>query len=150
MRIISQNALDAKLYIDNELKGSIKHGLLLLVSFTNGDNKEVVDKMTNKLLSLRIFPDSNGKTNLSIFDVNGEIMSISQFTLYANAKEGRRPSFTDCLNQVEAKELYLYFNQKLHESNLNIVEGVFGADMKLDFINDGPFTLILDSKDILK
>ena len=150
MRIITQNAIDAKLIIDNELKGEIKKGLLLLVSFTSGDNKEIVDKMVNKLLSLRIFPDENGKTDLSLNDINGELMSISQFTLYANVKEGRRPSFTECMRPDEAKELYLYFNTKLHESNLHIVEGVFGADMKLDFTNDGPFTLILDSREIIK
>ena len=150
MKIITQNALNAKLIIDNEVKGEIKKGLLLLVSFTFGDNEEIIDKMVHKLLSLRIFPDENGKTNLALEDIDGELMSISQFTLYASVKDGRRPSFTNCLTPEEAKRLYLYFNSKLHESNLHIVEGVFGADMKLNFTNDGPFTLILDSKEIVK
>ena len=106
--------------------------------------------MVNKAVGLRIFPDENGKTNLSINDIGGSILSVSQFTLYANVKDGRRPAFIDSMEPHKASEFYDYFNLKLKETGLHVETGVFGADMKVKFINDGPFTLILDSKDIVK
>ena len=148
MRIITQTALDASVTIESKEVAHISKGLLLLVSFTYGDDLETIDKMINKLVGLRIYPDENGKTNLSLKDVDAELLSVSQFTLYASVKEGRRPSFTSCLRPEEAKELYEIFNAKLKETGLHVETGVFGADMQVKFTNDGPFTLILDSKEL--
>ncbi len=151
MRIVLTTVKEAKVIIDNETVGQINRGYLLLVGFTQGDNEEVIRKMTDKVLSLRVFPDENGKTNLSLQDVDGEILSVSQFTLYADVQKGRRPSFVSALNPNEATLLYDYFNQYLSQSiGYDVPRGVFGADMKVYSINDGPFTLLLDSKEILK
>ncbi len=148
MRIVIQNVKDATCKVDNKIVGEISHGFLILVGFTHFDNKEIVDKLVNKIVKLRVFPDENGKTNLSLKDINGEILSVSQFTLYASIKDGNRPSFVDAMKPIEASALYDYFNTKLRESGINIQTGIFGADMKLGFINDGPFTLMIDSKDL--
>ena len=148
MRIIVQNVTRASCEVNQKIVGSISRGFCLFVGFTNGDNKEVVTKMANKLLSLRLFDDENGKTNLSLKDVNGEILSISQFTLYASVKDGRRPSFVNALNPKEARELYDYFNQCLKDAGYKVETGIFGAMMKIDLVNDGPFTTILDSKEL--
>ena len=150
MRILIQNVIDAKVSIDNKIVGKISRGFCLFVGFTHEDNKEMVDKMVNKLLSLRLFNDENGKTNLSLKDVGGEILSISQFTLYGSVKDGRRPAFIDAMRPDEATKLYDYFNEKLRESEFNIQTGVFGADMKVSLTNDGPFTIIMDSKELFK
>ena len=148
MRIIVQNVTRASCEVNQKIVGSISRGFCLFVGFTNGDNKEVVTKIANKLLSLRLFDDENGKTNLSLKDVNGEILSISQFTLYASVKDGRRPSFVNALNPKEASELYDYFNQCLKDAGYKVETGIFGAMMKIDLVNDGPFTTILDSKEL--
>lgn len=148
MRIIVQNVTRASCEVNQKIVGSISRGFCLFVGFTSGDNQEVVTKMANKLLSLRLFDDENGKTNLSLKDVNGEILSISQFTLYASVKDGRRPSFVNALNPKEASELYDYFNQCLKDAGYKVETGIFGAMMKIDLINDGPFTTILDSKEL--
>ena len=148
MRIIVQNVTRASCEVNQKIVGSISRGFCLFVGFTSGDNKEVVSKMANKLLSLRLFDDENGKTNLSLKDVNGEILSISQFTLYASVKDGRRPSFANALNPKEASELYDYFNQCLKDAGYKVETGIFGAMMKIDLVNDGPFTTILDSKEL--
>jgi len=148
MRIIVQNVIRASCEVNQKIVGSISRGFCLFVGFTSGDNKEVVSKMANKLLSLRLFDDENGKTNLSLKDVNGEILSISQFTLYASVKDGRRPSFVNALNPKEASELYDYFNQCLKDVGYKVETGIFGAMMKIDLVNDGPFTTILDSKEL--
>lgn len=148
MRIIVQNVTRASCEANQKIVGSISRGFCLFVGFTNGDNKEVVGNMANKLLSLRLFDDENGKTNLSLKDVNGEILSISQFTLYASVKDGRRPSFVNALNPKEASELYDYFNQCLKDAGYKVETGIFGAMMKIDLVNDGPFTTILDSKEL--
>lgn len=150
MRIITQNVINASVSIDNKIVGSISRGFCLFVGFTQGDNKEIVDKMVNKLLGLRLFNDENGKTNLSLKDIGGEILSISQFTLYGSVKDGRRPAFIDAMRPDEASDLYDYFNEKLRESEFKIETGVFGADMKISLVNDGPFTMILDSKELFK
>jgi D-tyrosyl-tRNA(Tyr) deacylase len=152
MRIITQNVQYASVTIDGKVYSEIKDGYLLLVSFTNGDDRLICDKMIKKLINLRVFPDSNGKTNLSIKDINGSFLSISQFTLYADCKEGNRPSFiNECLKHDEASALYDYFNVALkNESGLVVKTGVFGADMKVALLNDGPFTIILDSKELFK
>ncbi|MCR5332904.1 MAG: D-tyrosyl-tRNA(Tyr) deacylase [Bacilli bacterium] len=150
MRILIQNVIDAKVSIDNKIVGKISRGFCLFVGFTHSDDKEMVDKMVNKLLSLRLFNDENGKTNLSLKDIGGEILSISQFTLYGSLKDGRRPAFIDAMRPDEATKLYDYFNEKLRESEFNIQTGVFGADMKVTLTNDGPFTIMLDSKELFK
>ena len=150
MRIVLTTVLNASVTIDNEIIGKINRGFCLLVGFTHEDNKEVVDKMIDKMLGLRVFPDENGLTNLSIYDVKGEILSVSQFTLYADLAKGRRPSFINAMKPDEAKTLYAYFNEQVKAKYGAVETGVFGADMKVSSVNDGPFTVILDSKEILK
>ena len=148
MKIVLQVVKKASVTIDEKLISEIDTGYLLLVSFTQGDTHEIVEKMVQKIAKLRVFLDENGKTNLSIFDVNGEILSVSQFTLYANLKKGNRPSFIEALKGDESILLYKDFNDELRKNNLKVNEGVFGADMKINLINDGPFTIVLDSKEL--
>ena len=148
MRVVLTTVLEAKVTINEKVVGQISRGYLLLVGFTEGDNKETVEKMVDKILSLRVFPDEHGQINISLQDVNGSILSVSQFTLYANASKGRRPSFVDALRPGEAEPLYDYFNQQLELKHQKVSTGVFGADMKVESINDGPFTLLLDSKEL--
>ena len=148
MRVVLTTVLEAKVEINNKVVGQIGRGYLLLVGFTDGDNKETVDKMVDKILSLRVFPDEHGQINISLQDVNGSILSVSQFTLYANASKGRRPSFVDALRPGEAEPLYDYFNEQIEAKYGRVSTGVFGADMKVSSINDGPFTLLLDSKEL--
>ncbi len=148
MRIVVQNVNRAKCTINNKIVGEISRGFCVFVGFTHSDTKEVVDKMVNKLVSLRLFDDENGKTNLSLSDVNGSILSISQFTLYASVKDGRRPSFVDAMRPEEATKMYDYFNECLRNTGIHIETGVFGADMKIDLENNGPFTTIIDSKEL--
>ena len=149
MKVVLQTVKSAHVNILGKTVGSISNGYLLLVGFTDGDDEEVVRKMVDKILKLRVFADENRKINLSLFDVKGNILSISQFTLYANTKEGRRPSFVDALRPHEAEVLYDYFNKQLaSNSGLEIQTGVFGADMDVYSVNDGPFTLVLDSKEL--
>jgi len=151
MKVVLQTVLESSVTIDDKLYSSINRGFMLLVGFTFGDDEEIVDMIANKIVSLRVFMDENYKTNLSLEDVNGEILSVSQFTLYGDVKKGRRPSFTDALEPKRAKELYEYFNLKLYDlTNKDIKTGIFGADMKVSLINDGPFTLVIDSKDFIK
>ena len=151
MRILLQTVNEANVTILGKKVGEISKGYLLLVGFTDTDNKEVVDKMIDKVLSLRVFADEHRQINLSIFDVNGEILSVSQFTLYANTKKGRRPSFTDAMRPHEAEELYDYFNASLETKfGRGISTGVFGADMLVNSQNDGPFTIMLDSKELFE
>lgn len=148
MKIVLQVVKKASVTIDEKLVSEIEKGYLLLVSFTQCDNHEIVQKMAQKVAKLRVFLDESGKTNLSIFDVNGEILSVSQFTLYANLKKGNRPSFIEALKGEESILLYKDFNDELRKNNLEVKEGVFGADMKINLINDGPFTIVLDSKEL--
>lgn len=150
MRVILTTVLEASVEINNKTVGKISRGYLLLVGFTDGDDKETVDKMVDKILSLRVFPDEHGQINISLQEVNGSILSVSQFTLYADASKGRRPSFVNALRPGEAEPLYDYFNQQLELKHGKVSTGVFGADMKVHSINDGPFTLLLDSKELFK
>ena len=147
MRVVVQRSKKSKVTIDGKVNGEIDHGYVVLVGFTEGDNEAIIDKMVNKIVNLRIFEDDQGKINLSILDVNGSILSISQFTLYANCKEGRRPSFTEALNPAEATKLYDIFNEKLREYVI-VETGIFGADMKVEIYNDGPVTIVLDSNEL--
>ena len=121
---------------------------MVLVGITNGDDETLVEKMVDKLVNLRIFEDENDKLNLSLLDVNGSILSISQFTLYANCKKGRRPSFIDAAKPDVSSPLYDYFNKMLEKKGVKVERGVFGAMMEVSLINDGPVTIILDSKEI--
>lgn len=145
MRVIVQRSKESSVIIDGKVNGKIDKGFVLLVGFTFGDTKEIVDKMINKIINLRIFSDSDDKLNLSLKDINGEILSISQFTLYAKLN-GRRPSFTKALNYDEAKDLYDYFNEELRNLDINVETGVFGSDMTVNITNDGPVTIIIDSE----
>ena len=149
MRVVVQRSKKSQVTIDGKVNGSIDHGYVLLVGFTEGDNEQIIDKMIDKITHLRIFEDENEKMNLSILDTGGSILSISQFTLYANAKEGRRPSFVDALNPTDASNLYDIFNKKLSEI-VHTETGIFGADMKVEIYNDGPVTIILDSDVLFK
>ena len=133
--------------VDKKVIGEIKKGLMLLVGFTEGDNKETIIKMINKIINLRIFDDENGVMNKSLLDTKGSILSISQFTLYADTRKGRRPSYLNALRGEEATKLYDEFNKLLRDNNIKVETGQFGADMKVRFTNDGPVTIILDSED---
>lgn len=148
MRVILTTVKSANVKIEEKTVGSIQLGYLLLVGFTDGDDKEIVDKMVDKILSLRVFPDEHGQINISLDEVNGSILSVSQFTLYANTKKGRRPSFVDALYPGAAEPLYEYFNQQLEMKHGKVSTGIFGADMVVSSENLGPFTLILDSKEL--
>lgn len=148
MKILIQNVTSCKVRINEKIYSEIGRGYCLFVSFTNGDNLEIIDKMIKKLLNARLFQDENGKTNLNLAQINGEIMSISQFTLYASMKHGNRPDFLNCLAYEKAKEFYEVFNEKLKENGVKFKTGEFGADMKVELTNDGPFTIILDSNEI--
>lgn len=148
MRLIVQNSLNASCEVNNKIVGKISHGFVVLVGFTHDDNEEIVQKMANKFLSMRVFEDENGKTNLSLKDVNGEILSISQFTLYGSLKDGRRPSFVNAMAPDKATKLYDFFNECLEKEGYKVEKGIFGADMKISLINNGPFTTILDSKEL--
>ena len=150
MRIVLTTVLNASVEIEGQIVGKINRGFCLLVGFTHDDNKETVDKMVDKMLSLRVFMDEKGLTNLSIYDVKGEILSVSQFTLYADLTGGRRPSFINAMKPDQAKQLYEYFNEQIKAKYGAVETGVFGADMKVSSVNDGPFTILLDSKEILK
>ena len=146
MKVVVQRSLKSCVSIDNKKVGSINFGLVLLVGFTNGDNEEVINKMVKKIINLRIFDDENGVMNKSLIDVEGDILSISQFTLYADTKKGNRPSYINALGGEKAKPLYDLFNEKLSEF-VNVETGIFGADMKVSIENNGPVTIILESGD---
>lgn len=145
MKIVAQIVRDASLSINEKEYSKITYGLLLLVSFKSGDNESGALAMADKVLKMRIFPDSDGKTNLSILDIEGEILSVSQFTLYGEFK-GRRPSFTNVLPGAESSKLYAIFNKALAE-HVRVQEGVFGALMDITFTNVGPVTYILDDEE---
>lgn len=149
MKVVVQRSKKSKVTINNKVNGSIDKGYVLLVGFTHGDTTDIVDKMINKILNLRIFEDENDKMNLSIKDINGSILSISQFTLYADCKKGNRPSFINAMKPDEASKLYDYFNQELSKY-IEVNTGIFGADMKVEIYNDGPVTIILDSDELFK
>ena len=149
MKVVVQRSKKSKVTINNKVNGSINKGFVLLVGFTHGDTTDIVDKMINKILNLRIFEDENDKMNLSIKDIDGSILSISQFTLYADSKKGNRPSFINAMKPDEASKLYDYFNQELSKY-IEVNTGIFGADMKVEIYNDGPVTIILDSDELFK
>ena len=148
MRVVLQVVTHASVTIDAKVYSQINEGFLLLVGFEEGDNEEIVNKVMNKIVSLRLFADEQGKTNLAFTDIGGEILCISQFTLYADIKKGRRPSFINAMRPERATKLYDYTISYL-KTLVNVVkQGIFGADMKVELLNNGPFTLMIDSKDL--
>lgn len=148
MRIVLQSCTKASVEVRKDVVGKIDKGYVLLVGFTHDDTNEIIEKMAEKVINLRIFEDEDGKLNLSLKDVNGSILSISQFTLYGKLN-GRRPSFSDAMKYDDAKRSYEYFNQILKNSNIKVETGIFGEDMNVSLINDGPKTIIMDSKECL-
>ena len=145
MRFCIQVVKEASVDIEGNRVASIGPGMLVLCGIGKEDDEAVADKMINKLLKMRIFSDPNGKTNLSLADIDGEILLVSQFTLYADCKHGNRPSFTDSMGPQRAEELYDYIADSIRPKVRKLGLGVFGADMQVSLINDGPFTVILDS-----
>ncbi len=143
MRIVVQRVLESNVKVDGKTVGQIGKGMMILVSFTDTDTVNEIDYMVNKVSNLRIFDDENGIMNLSIKDVGGEVLSISQFTLYGDARKGNRPSYVAALNGEKAIKLYDLFNEKLSEQ-VHVEKGIFGADMKVSLINDGPVTILLE------
>lgn len=149
MKFVIQRVTSASVDVDGVTVGKIGKGFLVLIGIGKEDNEEIADKMVKKLIGMRIFEDENGKTNLSLNDVNGELLLISQFTLYADCKKGNRPSFINAGLPDEANRLYEYIISKCKEEIKVVEKGVFGADMKVSLLNDGPFTIILDSREIM-
>lgn len=148
MKVVLQRVSHAKVTIDGNVHGEIEQGLLLLVGITQTDTTEIADKLAKKCVELRIFEDENGKMNKSLIDIGGRILSISQFTLYADCRKGRRPSFDKAGKPDMAKPLYEYFNSALARFGCDVETGIFGADMKVDLLNDGPVTIIVDSEEL--
>lgn len=148
MKFLIQRVNKASVTVDNNATGMINKGLLVFIGVSDKDTKDIADKMISKLLNLRIFEDENGKTNLSINDVSGELLLVSQFTLYANCKKGNRPSFIDAGKPDMANEMYEYIIEQCKNKIEVVQTGIFGADMKVELVNDGPFTIILDSEEI--
>lgn len=144
MKLLVQRVNHAEVKVNGETTGSIKKGFLVFVGVGREDTKATADKYLKKLLGLRIFEDEAGKTNLSLSDVGGELLLVSQFTLYANCKKGNRPSFIEAGDPVQAESLYEYMIQEASKIVPKVQHGIFGADMKVSLENDGPFTIILD------
>lgn len=147
MKVVIQRVSEASVTIDGQIHGEIKKGFLLLVGIQDADNEEIIQKMADKIYRVRIFEDENEKMNLSLPQVGGEILSISQFTLYADCKKGNRPSFSLAGERHHAEKMYLYFNEYMRSLGLKVDEGIFGTDMKVRLLNDGPVTIILDSSE---
>lgn len=148
MKLVIQRVTHASVTVDNNVIGKIGKGYMVLIGVSDMDTKEIADKMLDKMIKLRIFEDENGKTNLSLADVGGELLLISQFTLYANCKKGNRPSFIEAGSPDHANALYEYIIEKCKERVDVVEQGEFGAEMKVELLNDGPFTVILDSEQI--
>ena len=146
MRVLVQRSLESSVSVDSKVVGKIDKGLVLLVGFTHDDDSNKIDLLVKKVLNLRIFDDENGIMNKSILDVGGSILSISQFTLYADSKKGNRPSYINAMGGEKATFLYDEFNKKLSEY-IHVETGIFGANMKVNITNDGPVTILLESRD---
>ncbi len=149
MRFVIQRVTHASVMIDGVICGKIDKGFLVLIGVGQNDDEKIADKMVQKLIGMRIFEDENGKTNLALKDVGGQLLLVSQFTLYADCKKGNRPSFIAAGSPQRADELYQYIITKCKEEIAVVEQGEFGADMKVELLNDGPFTVILDSDEIL-
>ena len=150
MRFVIQRVSETSVAIDGETVGSIGKGFMVLIGVADGDTKEIADKLVDKMIKLRIFEDENGKTNLSLADVGGELLLISQFTLYADCRKGNRPGFSNAGAPDFASDMYDYIIDRAKERVPVVEKGVFGADMAVSLVNDGPFTVILDSDEIIR
>lgn len=150
MRFVIQRVAHAQCAVDGQITGSIEKGFLVLIGISQSDTELIADKMVKKLIGMRIFEDAEGKTNLALADVNGALLLISQFTLYANCKKGNRPSFTEAGSPELANSLYEYIIERCREQVPCVQTGIFGADMKISLMNDGPFTVILDSEKLFR
>ena len=148
MKFTIQRVTEASVSVGQETIGSIGRGLLVFIGVSQEDNEEIADRMVRKLLGLRIFEDGDGKTNLSLADVSGSLLLVSQFTLYADCKKGNRPSFVKAGNPGLAEELYSYIISECKKQTPVVETGSFGAEMKVSLVNDGPFTILLDSAEI--
>lgn len=146
MKFVIQRVSQAEVVVEEQSVGKIDQGLTVLVSICNSDTKEIADKLINKLIHLRIFEDENGKSNLSVQDIHGNLLIISQFTLYADCRKGNRPSYTNAGNPDLANELYEYIIAQCQKEFPSVQHGIFGAYMKVSLLNDGPFTIIFDSE----
>jgi len=150
VKFVIQRVTDAKVSVDGKVVGKIGKGFMVLIGIAGTDTVEIADKMIKKLIGMRIFEDENGKTNLALKDVGGELLLISQFTLYSDCKKGNRPSFVNAGAPDMADEMYQYIISQC-KKEIDVVEkGIFGADMKVSLVNDGPFTIVLDSDEIIK
>ena len=150
MKLLIQRVREAAVAVDDKTIGQIGHGLLVFFGVADTDTKQIADKLVDKMTKLRIFNDAQGKTNLAAADVQGEFLIVSQFTLYADCRKGNRPSFTDAGNPQLANELYEYIIDSVKAKGFHTEHGSFGADMKVSLLNDGPFTIMLDSNKIIK
>ena len=148
MRLVIQRCNNASCVVDNKIVSEINHGYMILVGFKETDTIDDIKLLVKKTVGLRVFSDEAGKMNRSIKDVGGSVLAISQFTLYGSCKNGNRPSFTDAMNYVKANEYYDIYCNMLKENGLTVCRGVFGADMKISLINDGPVTILMDSNDM--
>lgn len=148
MKFVIQRVKHASVTVENQVIGKIGKGFMVLIGICETDDETVADKMVKKLTGLRIFEDENGKTNLDLHSVGGELLLISQFTLYADCKKGNRPSFINAANPQKANELYEYIISECKKQVEVVEKGEFGADMKVELLNDGPFTIVLDSKEL--
>lgn len=145
MKVLIQRSLESYVSVNKKIVGKINKGLVVFLGITEGDNEKDIDYLVKKILNLRIFNDENGLMNKSILDTNGEILLISQFTLYANTKKGNRPSYIKALKNIEAEPIYNLFIAKLKDK-IKVETGVFGADMQVNIINDGPVTILIESR----
>lgn len=146
MKVVIQRAKNAKVTVNQQVVGSIDHGLMILVGVTHEDNEEDVKYLADKIVNLRIFEDEEDKMNLSLLDVQGSVLSVSQFTLYGDARKGRRPSFTNAAKPEKANDLYEKLNEAIRGKGVHVETGVFGEMMDVSFTNDGPVTIILESE----
>lgn len=148
MKLLIQRSKKSKVLVDNKIVGEIEKGLVVLVGFTHKDTIDDIKRLTKKLANLRIFDDDNHIMNKSILDVKGQILSISQFTLYADCKKGNRPSYINSMKANEAKKLYELFNEEIKKYNIHLETGIFQSDMLVEISNDGPVTIILESEEL--
>ena len=144
MKLVVQRVRNASVTVENSIVGKINQGFLVLLGVAPEDTEDIADYLVQKLIKLRVFEDKNEKMNLGLKDINGELLIVSQFTLYADCTKGNRPSFTNAADPEKANELYEYFIKKCKEENVKVEHGVFGADMKVELLNDGPVTIILE------
>ena len=144
MKLVIQRVKESKVEVENKIVGKINQGFLVLVGITHDDNKEKAEYLANKLCKLRVFTDENDKMNLGLKDVGGELLIVSQFTLYADCSQGNRPSFTEAAKPEKANELYEYFCELCQNNEIHVEKGIFGADMKISLINDGPVTIVME------